>query len=112
MGRLVGIPHFLSMDALDEERADTTAIRKAKDFEADGEEGEESQQVQTEIALRMQKMFEGRIICRTASSKDWKGEDLIKLPGHEEVLLVVKPTDREMEIITEHADNTKASCVL
>lgn len=111
MGRLLGIPHFLSMDALLEERADTTTIRKAKSSEGN-EDGQASRHVQSEIALRMQRKFEGRIIHRTISSKDWQGEDLIKLPGYDEVLLVVKPTTREMEIISEHADNTKESYVV
>ncbi|KAG5649443.1 hypothetical protein H0H81_003855 [Sphagnurus paluster] len=99
MGRLIGIPHFLSEDALHEERADTTAIRKAKGFEVDDGEGEELRQVQSEMALHMQKKFQGRIISRKSSSKDWKGEALITLPGYDDVLLVVNPTAREMEII-------------
>ncbi|KAG5634213.1 hypothetical protein H0H81_002857 [Sphagnurus paluster] len=112
MGRLIGIPHFLSEDALHEERADMTAIQKAKGFEVDDGEGEELRQVQSEIVLRMQKKFQGRIISRKSSSKDSKGEALITLPRYDDVLLVVNPTAREMEIITEHANNTKESAAL
>lgn len=109
MGRLIGLPHFLSDDALDEEKSDATAIRKAKDSEANDASGETSQvfEVQAQIALRMKNQFNGQIIRRTSSSKDWEGKDLIALPGYDEHLLIVEPTDREMEIISEHADNVK-----
>lgn len=105
MGRLVGLPHFLSEDAMSEEKADTTTIRRAKGDTPESQVAENICQVQ--IARRMQAQFDNRIIRRTISSLDWEKKALITVPPYEERMMVVKPTLREMEIITDLADRVK-----
>lgn len=106
MGRLVGLAHFHSEDALSEEKADSSNIRKAKGGE-ESTEGDAITNCQVTIAQRMQQKFEGRILRRTINSLNWKKEPLIALPPYEEILVVVRPTSREMEIIAELADRVK-----
>lgn len=112
MGRLVGLPYFLSEDAYDEEKTDASNIRKAKggDFEDGAFETDPSKDVQMLISQRMQHQFDGCIIRRTLNSLNWKGEPLIVLPPYDEIMLVVKLMDWEMEIITELADRIKERC--
>ncbi|RDB15031.1 Protein CHROMATIN REMODELING 5 [Hypsizygus marmoreus] len=107
MGRLLGLPHFHSEDALSEEKADSSSLRRAKD--GGSEDSAEMRERQVMIAQRMQQQFEGRILRRTVNSLNWKKEPLITLPPYTETMVVVKPTPREMEIITELADRVKES---
>lgn len=106
MGRLVGIRHFLTQAALNEERADITELRRAKaslgeDYDPleileDSEDpiGE----AQTAIARRLQEQFEGRVLRRTIDSLNWKGRPLLNLPKlHDHtVLLTLQPFEREI----------------
>lgn len=112
MGRLVGLPYFLSEDAYDEEKTDARNIRKAKggDFEDGAFETDPSKEVQMFISQRMQYQFDGSILRRTLNSLKWNGEPLIVLPPYDEIMLVVKLMDWEMEIITELADRIKERC--
>ncbi|GLB33117.1 putative helicase [Lyophyllum shimeji] len=110
MGRLLGLPHFLSEKALLEEKADMSSIRKARTDAMDAPDEEKAvRECQRLSALRIKLQFEGRILRRTRDSKNWLGKPLIVLPPYEETLVVVKTTARELEIITEHADKTKPS---
>lgn len=110
MGRLVGIPHFFTEEALAEEKADAATIRRAKaDDDVDGVVELDPSVVA--IAQRMQRQFQGRIIRRTKDSLDWKGEKLIPLPPYKEHLLILKLTPRETEIVSELADKVKERCV-
>lgn len=108
MGRLLGLPFFLSEEALTEEKADASDIRRAK-AESGGDllEGDPTTECQMVIAQRMQRQFEGRILRRTIDSTDWKGERIIQIPPYEEIMVIVKLTAREMEIITELADSVQ-----
>jgi hypothetical protein len=109
MGRLVGLRHFLSEDALAEEKADASKIRRAKGGDAEDGPLEDDSPIsyQIVVAQRMQRQFEGRVIRRTIDSVDWKKEPLISLPPYKEVMIIVTPTPREMEIIEELADRVK-----
>jgi hypothetical protein len=109
MGRLVGLPHFFSQIALDEEKSDTSSIRKARgsDYEEAALNGDELVECQMSIAHRMQKQFQGRVLRRTIDSKDWEKKTLIPIPPYEEFRLVVKLTEREMDILTALSDDVK-----
>jgi SNF2 family DNA or RNA helicase len=110
MGRLVGVPHFLTQEALDEEKADLSSLRRAKTGDSeDAVAGSDNDilECQMAIAHRMQKQFMGRILRRTTDSKDWEGKPLISIPPHEEIRIIVKPTEREMDIISELSDDVK-----
>lgn len=116
MGRLVGLPFFLSEKAYAEEKADTAEIRREKGGATDDifdlEEDESAMECQIAIAQRMQHQFEGRILRRTTESVNWRGEKLIPLPPFKEIMIVVKPTQRESEIMQELADRVKERLVL
>jgi hypothetical protein len=113
MGRLVGIPHFLSDRAYQEERVDKCQIRKAKKAieEGDSMEGspekDELRRLQLSIALRMAEQFQDYLLRRTPNSKDWEGKPLLDLPPYKTVLGVVELTDREMDIILRLAETAK-----
>jgi TATA-binding protein-associated factor len=110
MGRLIGESFFFTKDALLEEKSDATHLRKAKESNGSEEgDGPTCTQVrQMEIAQRLQRQFKGRILRRTADSQDNEGKPLIQLIPYKEVMVIVKLTEREMEIVQEHADDVKA----
>lgn len=111
MGRLLGIEYFLTEQAYKEEKEDASRLRQLK--RVGGEETDLNdpnnglRDCHIEIAQRMQTRFANRILRRTANSLDWKGEKLIDLPPYVDIPVIVKPTPREMEIITELADDVK-----
>jgi TATA-binding protein-associated factor len=107
MGRLVGLSYFLSEEALVEQKADATSIRRMRVDTDDSTEGSSAKDCQIAIAQRMQARFDGRILRRTGDSLDWKKRPLVSLPPYEETMVVVKPTAREMEIISQLADGVK-----
>ena len=114
MGRLVGIPHFLSDKAYQEEKVDQTQIRKAKrailevgDPIEGSPEKDELRRLQMAIAIRMAEQFQTYILRRTASSKDWDGKPLLNLPPFKTVLGVVEMTDREMDIVLRLGQTAK-----
>ncbi|KAF9455402.1 P-loop containing nucleoside triphosphate hydrolase protein, partial [Collybia nuda] len=108
MGRLVGISHFYSEEALAEEKADAGVIRRSRGDEPIDGPIEVDQDV-VAIVQRLQRQFERRILRRTKESLDWTGKILIPLPPYEEIMMVLKLTTREMEIVSELADKVKES---
>jgi len=113
MGRLVGLPHFFTQAALDEEKNDSNDLRRAK-VECAQEAGTKDslKHLQVVIALRMQTQFRGRIIRRHKESKDYEGKIIQPLPGCISKTLLLKLTDHEMEIVTELADEVKEKSVI
>ena len=107
MGRLLGLPYFFSEEALAEQKADATTIHRTRVDPDDSTDGNPAKDYQIAIAQRMQAWFNGRILRRTVESRDWKKEPLVSLLPYEDVMIVVKPTSREMEIISELADGVK-----
>jgi hypothetical protein len=113
MGRLLGIPYFLSAQAHDDEKADAAALRKAKKevLEMDDDhfpsENNHVRRIHVNAALRMQREFEGRIIRRTTQSIDWRGNNLLDLPPINRIKAVVKLSDREMKVINTLAESAK-----
>lgn len=106
MGRLVGIEHFFSQEAFDEEKADITMLRRTKaalgedydPLEMDEDSEDPIREAQVSFSLRIQGQFEQRVLRRTIDSKNWKGEPLIGLPKlHEHmVLLTLQPFEQEI----------------
>lgn len=108
MGRLVGLDYFFTQEAFTDEKADLSEIRRAKGLASDGDGMEDRVTgCQRQIAMKMQRRFDNWILRRTASSLDWQKKPLITLPPYEEFAVVVKPTPREMKIISELADRVK-----
>jgi hypothetical protein len=108
MGRLVGIPHFLSTKAIDEERDDHAELRRSKassdedhdplDLDLDQNEDDPVRETQAAIARRIQGQFEQRILRRAVDSKNWKSEVLISLPKCHEHIVVLQLREFELEI--------------
>lgn len=113
MGRLVGIAHFFTEEAHEQEKEDVRNIRRAKkamemvdDPLASGDE-ESSNLVaeeQTAAVRRMHRLFEDRIIRRSQDSKTPTGEPLVTLPPHKEIMGILTLTEREMKIINVLAE--------
>lgn len=137
MGRLCGIPHFLSEGAYAEEKIDEKVLRRAKkelaelkaDMETEMELTDEDNDTnedeagtgnrvkdikenplrlcQIEISRRHQKQFGDRIIRRTASSLDYEDKPILPLPKCISILGPVELTEREKRIITVLSDKVK-----
>lgn len=108
MGRLVGINYFSTEAAFEEERNDASAIRRAKKLDDDGEAvlAEQLQAVR-----RQQNHCIGHFLRRTTQSKDFEGNDLLPLPPYDEIIGVLKLTDREVIILQVRAETAKAKQV-
>jgi hypothetical protein len=114
MGRLTGVPHFFTEDAYQEEKLDITNLRRARKEQAEEYEGDSEgddddngnpvKLCQNRIAQRMQKQFSGRVIRRTIDSKDWNGEQLLKLPPYRAIHAILDLTERETAVIAAKAD--------
>ena len=106
MGRLVGIPHFFTTKAIDEERDDQAELRRSKALwdedhdPLDVEQNEDDPVRFTKLAIarRMQGQFEQRILRRTVDSKNSEGEALISLPKCHEHIVVLQLQEFELEI--------------
>jgi len=104
MGRLVGIPHFHSQKALEEERKDSSEMarlkRQLQEERAQGGIVDEAvRDLVQKIARRLQGQFDDRIICRTPSSLDWEGKRLIDLPECLIIECIVKLSPLEMKTL-------------
>lgn len=105
MARLLGIPHFLTESSVDETREDNRLLRRAKKCDDDGLE---VQKVNVAAARRIRQQFSGYVIRRTKDSLDWKGEKLLNLPPHKEIVGVLTLTERETTILDQRAQDAKA----
>lgn len=106
MGRLVGIPHFFTEAAYSEEKNDTTAIRRAKKLDDDGET---LLVEQIQAVKRLQSHLLGHFLRRTTGSIDYAGKPLLPLPPYVEILGVLALTQRENDIIKARAEAAKAA---
>lgn len=117
MGRLTGIPHFLTEYAWEEEKEDGRALRRArKEVPADHDPLEDNEHdpvklCQVTIAQRMQRQSAGHLLRRTVSSKDWQGNPLVALPECKIIHVTLDLTPRELEIITSNGQALKEKCV-
>lgn len=109
MGRLIGVPHFLTEAAIEEEKNDNATARKARKLDDDGLS---LRTCQVEAVRRMQKQFCGAVLRRTTDSRNWKGLTLLNLPPHREIMGILTLTERETEIIAERAEVAKERYVL
>lgn len=105
MGRLVGVPHFFTEDALSQEKEDTASVRRAKKLDDDGET---LLAEQVQAVRRLQSHLKGNFLRRTTESLDNHNQPLLPLPPHQDILGMVTLTDRETKIIQERAAAAKA----
>ncbi|TFK17541.1 hypothetical protein FA15DRAFT_734316 [Coprinopsis marcescibilis] len=97
MGRIMGIPYFLSEQAHRDQLGDLATIRRAKLERGDDLEDDDDpvKEVQAEICLRLHDKFEGRIIRRTSSTLSPDNKPLINLPPLHIVRGALQLTERE-----------------
>lgn len=105
MGRLLGVPYFLTQQSIDDEKEDNSTIRRAKKWDDDGQG---LRKAQLTAVRRMQSQFMGYILRRTTTSVSWEGKPLILLPEPVEIIGVMSLTDREKKIIQERAEEARA----
>lgn len=105
MGRLLGIPHFLSDESAEEIRSDGAELRKAKKMDDDGLSVQKAQII---AVRRIQKQFIGHVIRRTANSLNWEKKSLLTIPPYKDIIGVLALTDRETGILTQRAEDAKA----
>lgn len=105
MGRLIGVPYFLTEASVVEETEDKAAVRRAKKMDDDGRS---LRITQIESVRRMQSHFIGSILRRTTDSLTWDGRTLLDLQAHVDVVGVLTLTQREMNIINDRAEAAKA----
>ncbi|KAF8074473.1 P-loop containing nucleoside triphosphate hydrolase protein [Lyophyllum atratum] len=106
MGRLVGLPHFYTEEAFQDEKDDAAAVRKAKALDDDGQS---LLVVQLLAVKRLQARLGDHFLRRTTSSLDSQGNPLLPLPPYDEILGVLELTQREREVIQARAEAAKAS---
>jgi TATA-binding protein-associated factor len=105
MGRLIGVPYFLTDESVVQEAEDKAAVRKAKAMEDDGLS---LKVTQIELVRRMQSHFVGCILRRTHESVTWDGKPLLDLPPCLDINGILTLTQREMKILNERAEAAKA----
>ena len=89
---------------MQEQKEDMATFRKAKKLDDDGES---LKAAEVAAVRRMQKQFSGHILRRTTDSVDWRGENLLQLPPHKEIVGVLELTERETEIIQKRAEDAR-----
>jgi len=89
MGRLIGVPYFLSPQAHDDEKVDAAKLRKAK------KEALESTQVNPSLQIQ-----------RTTQSDNWQGKNLLELSPIKRIKAIIN-TGCEMSIINKLEKSAK-----
>ncbi|KAJ3963543.1 P-loop containing nucleoside triphosphate hydrolase protein, partial [Lentinula raphanica] len=108
LARIIGIPHFLTEASVLESREDAAALRRAKKVEDDGNT---VQDMQISIVRRIQTQFHGYVLRRTGCSLDNAGKTLLNLPPYKQIVGILSLTDRENEILNQHAEDAKANVI-
>jgi hypothetical protein len=106
MGRLVGVTHFSTEAAFEEEKDDVAALRRAKKLDDDGES---LLAEQLQIVKRLQCHLAGHFLRRTTLSLDYKQDVLLPLLPYVEILGILTLTERETAIIQSRAEAAKAT---
>ncbi|KAJ3557756.1 hypothetical protein NP233_g11663 [Leucocoprinus birnbaumii] len=104
MGRLVGIHHFYLPQSIEEEKEDRSTLNKFK--RNNDEEGLAAERLK--IIIRHQDHCIGHFLRRTTSSIDFNHKPLIDIPPYREIIILVRLTGRELEIIGLRAEAAKA----
>ncbi|THU90177.1 hypothetical protein K435DRAFT_864524 [Dendrothele bispora CBS 962.96] len=108
LGRLLGIPYFVSQQSVEDAKDDAALLRQAKKKDDDGHE---IRCVQIESVQNLQTHFSSHILRRTIDSRNWRGKSLLDLPPHKEIITVVDLTDRERCILDKQAEIVKETIV-
>jgi hypothetical protein len=110
LGRLIGVPYFLTEESYLQDAEDKSDIRRARSLRLD-DDGRSLRTVQVSAVRRMQAHFFGSILRRTTTSLDWEGKVLIDIPPYVDLIGVLDLTKREMDILQERQEAAKARLV-
>lgn len=105
IGRVIGVPHFLTVESVEEQKEDAAEYRKTKKLDDDGQA---LKMAEIRAVRRMQAQFSGCMLRRTTNSVDWKGSSLLDLPPHKAIVGVLELTKREMDIIQKRAEDARS----
>jgi len=101
---MVGIRHFFDELSYKEEREDAKRLYQAKKSNS---QGHNVLAENIRVIWQHQQHLSGHFLRRTTSSVDYNGIPLLDLPPYQEIVGLLKLTEREMAIITEHAEAAK-----
>ncbi|KAJ3565622.1 hypothetical protein NP233_g7514 [Leucocoprinus birnbaumii] len=104
MGHLVGINHFSSSASIEEEKDDKSRLNKLK--RANDKEGLTAERLK--IVVRHQNHCKGHFLRRTTTSSSFEDKPLIDIPPYREIIVLVRLTERELEIIEVCSEAAKA----
>ena len=105
MGRLIGIDHFLSQEAFNQEKAWQALLRRRRretleDTPAEDTSSDDPYKItQCEIAQTIRQQFGDRLLRRTQTSLNPEGRPLVDLPALNEKTFVIELEAWELEII-------------
>lgn len=116
MGRLTGIPHFFTQQAQLDQAADNAKLRRARLEREENsslleQDTDPVKQAQIDISKELSSKFEGRVIRRTAKSRNPQGRDLISLPKLTVIDGVLELRDREKGNLEKITLDGLAECV-
>jgi len=106
LARLIGIEYFSTESCYEEEKEDAKRLHQVKKSNS---KGHEVLAENLRVIRRHQQRILGHFLRRTTSSVDYTGTPLLNLPPYQEIVGLLKLTQREMDIITERAEDAKAS---
>ncbi|KAF8881145.1 P-loop containing nucleoside triphosphate hydrolase protein [Gymnopilus junonius] len=107
MGRLVGIPYFMTDQAQKMDKDDIAEIRRVrKDLDSDydplnNDPNDPVKKVYAKIARGKQVHFLDHILRRTVDSLDYEGQHLIKIPPYRTIMVTLQLEEREVEILEQ-----------
>ncbi|KAF5347355.1 hypothetical protein D9756_010004 [Leucocoprinus leucothites] len=108
LGRLVGIPYFSTELSHEDDKEDAARLRKAKKLDDDGA-ALNAERLHT--VCRLQDHIRGHLLRRTTASVDCTGKPLLDLPPYQEIIGLLKLTERETDIMADRAEAAKAALV-
>ncbi|KAG6848956.1 hypothetical protein H0H93_012463 [Arthromyces matolae] len=109
MLRLGGVGYFVTEDSHQDEKSDASELRRAKKLDDDGEAVLECQ---LSVIERLRDYAYGNFIRRSTQSLDYKGRNLILLPGVVTIIGLLKLMEREEAGLMSKYEAVSASVVV
>ncbi|KAL0057974.1 hypothetical protein AAF712_015368 [Marasmius tenuissimus] len=109
LGRLMGLPYFMSKEGLQEANSDASTLFKSRPSSQDTDR-DDFMRLQVTITRKYQAHMIGNMLRRTAKTLDYRGQQLLPdLPPKMKIPLIVTQTEREQEATAAVARNAKAN---
>ncbi|KAK1233548.1 hypothetical protein PQX77_003294 [Marasmius sp. AFHP31] len=98
LSRIVGVQRFFTDEVLSEIKSDSNELLKHRK-PTDDDSREALRELQLEITLKYRVWLQPNLLRRTADMLGWDGKPLVGIPDYKEVMLRVKLSQREHDII-------------